>query len=421
MRDARPTMMRNLLLAFGLLLGIAAPSCAQADEKGISDFLGLKGKTSPGQSPVEWSASLESDKGPLGEVVLRLSAKIPPDHWIYATKPEQGPETKITVKKSDGLGAVDKQFVADHPPELIEDPSLGQRVEKYFKKVTWTRRYSKKAEVSPESVSVSGIVEFQVCDKHTCQLGKFPFEVKLASSSGTAAQPVAGDRSTRFEHLHGKKDSPKVEATWTVSVSPQQLRRGGEVTVTVRRRPESELACLSTLRPEVRRRRFVAYGDRSNALQRADPIGDVIFRPAPTVKHPEGDNGKIEMFHEGSVVWTRRFKIADDVVDGKVPLTGKVAWQMCKGSGLCLLATGFEFGGALSVSENEILGALPLTVNTTLDSANAGEAIDKLRLDAPYDSGVNKVAAAGSPAEVRDPSEVAAPKDDGGSRLSRAV
>src|SRR5882724_1214485 len=109
MRDDRWGDMRNLLMIFGLLIAALIPSYAPAEEGGFQDVLGLRGKGAAAQSPVEFTASLVPD-GKNGEVVLRISAKLPPDHYIYSTTPGQGPETKITVARVEGLEAVGEDF-----------------------------------------------------------------------------------------------------------------------------------------------------------------------------------------------------------------------------------------------------------------------------------------------------------------------
>src|SRR5262245_3369975 len=116
MRDDRPVNLRNFLNCFGLTIAFLVPACAPGQESGFQDVLGLRGKGGA-QDPVKFSASLESESQP-GELILRISATIAPDHYIYSTTPGQGPETKIRMTRVEGLEAASDQFEADHPPEI---------------------------------------------------------------------------------------------------------------------------------------------------------------------------------------------------------------------------------------------------------------------------------------------------------------
>src|SRR5260221_392464 len=123
MRDARPMFFHKPFLALALVVSAAAQASAFAQVDGFQDLLGLKGKRGLGQSPAEFSASLVPDGEP-GEVSLRISAKLPPDHYIYSTTPGQGAETKVTVNRIEGLEAIDDDFSADHPPKTEDDKYL---------------------------------------------------------------------------------------------------------------------------------------------------------------------------------------------------------------------------------------------------------------------------------------------------------
>src|SRR5579872_5894805 len=133
MRNDRARSLRNLFLAIGLAIGLAIPACAPAAGQGIQDLLGQKGTGAAEQTPIQFDASLERD-GQSDVVILRISAKLAPDHWTYAVtsgdvvKPGI-PTTKITVKPTPGLEEVGKEFEPDHPPKEVHDPNIGGQVE----------------------------------------------------------------------------------------------------------------------------------------------------------------------------------------------------------------------------------------------------------------------------------------------------
>src|SRR5262245_39046461 len=82
MRDDRPRYQRNILKIIGLAIALLTASCAPAQDKGFQDVLGLPGQGAGSRNPVEFSVSL-APGAQSGEVILRISAKISPDHYIY--------------------------------------------------------------------------------------------------------------------------------------------------------------------------------------------------------------------------------------------------------------------------------------------------------------------------------------------------
>ncbi len=415
MRDLRPMFFRKTILALGLAICAGAPVCVFAQSGGFQDFLGLKGKRGTAQSPAEFSASLVPDGQP-GEVALRISAKLPPDHYIYSTTPGQGAETKFTIGRADGLTAIDDDFSADHPPKTEDDKYLGM-LEKYYNKVTWSRRYRLESGVDPENVSIAGIVKYQICDKQSCRPNlKYEFDLKLSGAVASASKPArsatqpvaidasAGDRvSTRFEHLYGKKGSQTVEGVWTVWLEPRQARPGDEVTMTVRAElnPKWHVYPLDLAKSPDGGSLPTAIG--LTQLSGLKPLGSSFSGPVPIEVASAGEEGKVERYHEGRIEWSRRFKVADDASEGIIPVSGKVAWQMCNSKGLCLLATGFQFEGKLVVAKDEVPDPVALDITAKLDLAQAGETIDEFRLNGsqvPNGVGTSSPAIAGGPVTV---------------------
>jgi thiol:disulfide interchange protein DsbD len=381
MRDCCPGLLHKVFLPIGLSAVLGFASCAPADEKGFQDAFGLAGRGASAQSAVEFTATLVSEGKP-GEVTLRLSAVIPPENWIYSTTPGQGPETKITIKAARGLEEIDAKFEADHSPEIVEDPNLERTVEKYFKKVIWTRRYRINAGVSAESASVAGLVRYQVCDKHSCRLGKYEFDAKLASApvpAGGSRAAVPQNESTRFEQRVGKEKS--VEGTWTVSLSPKQARPGDDVTITV----EANLNPGWHVYALDQRQLPDGSGPSATVIGLSEQVPLLAVTPAfvgpNPIDEPSEWEGLNQRYHEGRIQWIRKFHIPADTANGSIALAGKVAWTMCN-SRKCEPATGFEFRGMLVVSNEVLPDAVPLFVTSKLDVATAGQALDELRLNA---------------------------------------
>lgn len=379
-----------------LALAVGAVSCARGDEQGFQDILNLNGKTARAQSPADFSAVLvPTDQS--GEFSLRISAKLPPDHYTYSTTQPSGAATKITMSREDGLDALTDDFEADHLPEIVDDTFSGA-LEKYYKKVTWSRNYRLKAGVAPESISVAGLVVYQVCDKLSCRPNlKYAFDVKLTASGASAAKPGApprlqgtssspvraasnADPSTRFQQMVGSRDAPTLGSTWTVSLQPMQARAGEVVTVTVQAdlEPGWHVYALD--------QRQLPNGEGPSPtvigvteLGGLVPVNRWFTGPKPS-ESPSEWKGLNQRYHEGQVQWVGKFRVPDDAAEHDISLNGKVAWQLCN-SGGCQLATGFEFAGKLIVADEQIADAVPFIVTARLRVPEAGAAIDELRVD----------------------------------------
>lgn len=380
-------------LALGLLCFLAAVPRVRAGEQGFQDPFGLKAKRGAAGAPAEITAVLAVTGQP-GEVALRISAKLPPESYIYATTESSSAGTKITIDRTEELEPVDDHFKPDHPAKVVEDPVLERKVEKHYGKVTWTRFYRFKSGANPENAAIAGVVKYQVCDDNACRPATYKFDVKLSGSAAalpapaarpepaTASLPADNDSSSRFDQLVGRRESQTVGGTWRVTLAPRQARPGDEVTVTV----EAELqpgwhvyALDQTQLPNGQGPAPTVMG-----LGGADglvPVDASFNGPKPIEKPSEGWKGLVERYHEGRVRWTRKYRIAAGSEERDLLVTGKVAWQMCN-SGGCLPPTGFEFRGTLVVADDEIPDALPLQVTGKLRAAQAGEAIDELRLAA---------------------------------------
>src|SRR5579872_4910214 len=180
MSEFCPCIMRKALFAIGLVVALAGPACAPAGDGKIPDAFGLKGQAAAVKSAAEWSASL-TPSSRSDEFVLRISAKLPPEHHIYSTTESQGAETKFEIKRAEGLEPLGDAFVPDHQPKVVNDPDLERVVEEYFDQVTWSRHFRLKSGASAGTASIAGVVRYQICNTGTCRQEKYAFDVKVAA------------------------------------------------------------------------------------------------------------------------------------------------------------------------------------------------------------------------------------------------
>lgn len=379
---------RKALLAIGLAILIAVPVCAQFGKSGLPDTLGLRSNKPAAGNGAEWSAALERS-GKTDEVTLRLSVKLAPEHYVYSTAHANGALMKLNIKEATGVEQIDDAFLANRDAERVNDLDLNEIVEKYHDQVTWSRKYRIKPGADAAAIAVAGEVVYQICDAQTCRPGqKFAFAAKLAQADASvlptdasvaAKREKAVDASTRFEQFDGNGANRTVVGTWLVQVEPKQVVPGGNVTVTV----QAELAPHWHIYALDQQSLPDGSGPSPTGIGLTESSGlipvDRSFRgPAPIERVSDAYDGLMERSHEGKISWTRRFKVPEGAA-GELPLRGKVAWQTCY-LRKCLLVTGFEFQGELTVGDREISGTLPLTVTAKLRGPEAGEVVDEFRL-----------------------------------------
>jgi thiol:disulfide interchange protein DsbD len=369
------------------LLGFLGTLPAAADGE-LDDILGIKGRAGASKPGADWTATLLPGVRQ-GEVTLRISAKVPNGSWIYSTAKGIGEETRIDVRRADGLEPVGDGFVADHNPEAVRDAALDKIVEKFHDQVTWSRNFRVKEGANQKAILVSGLVNYQICDTSNCRQMKYEFKAELTSqtrsdSASSTTQSGGSNLKTRpegtaeaeFQQFVGPRDSQRLGSAWSVSLAPRQAEPGGEVTLTIaaRMEPGWHVYALDQEQTPDGQGPLPTVIEVTGALT---PLASAFTGPAPLVKPSEGFAGLNERYHEGHVEWTRTFRVPNKA-EAEISLGGRVAWTMCN-SGGCQPATGFEFQGSLIVADHAIPESGPLAIVRKLRSAEANEAIDEIR------------------------------------------
>lgn len=367
----------------------------------LQDTLRLGGNGESPDLPIEFQSKLVPVSGGNGATVeLRITAKIPPKHYTYSTAPNNGTGTQIKLSSIQGLEPVDKAFVADHAPKIVTELGFENKevkYEKYVDQVTWIQKFRIQGGDAGQPLSISGSIKYQVCNERTCRRPTpHEFTAVLAESVSAPAveenatspeSPKAAAKSepavpalatTTFEHFVGRKANPALAATWKVSIEPSQARPGDIVTIQV----ETDLKDAWHVYALDQGKTAdgagpIATGIKFESAGRLDPVTPQFGGPKPIEKASEAWEGLQERFHEGHVVWTRRFKVPDTAPLGNLPVSGGVAYQMCNQLG-CQPPTGFSFGGNLLIADTAIAEAASLAVLGKLSAALATELVDEV-------------------------------------------
>lgn len=339
MPDLPRKMTRKPLLALWLLAAITACATATADEEGLRSNPLARGKAGGGKP----QANLEVELVPAGttdEVVLRVKATVPPEHYLYSTNDNGGAETRFEIKSLTGLEPIDEAPVADHAPVPFEDPYLERTVEKYYDQVTWTQRFRRTDAGKSSEAALKGVIHYQVCNKKTCTPSKLPFDVKLAAEVAVdpreekeeeddSALPAGGPA---FKDLQlggaGHRGSMPVPEFHT------RLRPGmqrDELVLEIRVAIPREYYIYSTT--EQGGARTVINLSRTDGLEPTEePYG---VNPSPKLVVEDDIDGKPQTLEEhfDSVTWTKQFR---KTAGGSTPavVEGVIEYQIC-GGGVC--------------------------------------------------------------------------------------
>lgn len=409
MTHSGPSTLRKFSPFAALFLSAVCCFPAFAQDLKLSDDFGVK--SSVKDSLVEFEVGLSPAEPAAGsEVTLSITAKIPPEHYIYSTKPKPGAETKITVAPSRDLQPIDDAFQADHPPKVtIEDDGLGkpQESEKYTGQVTWTCRYRVAENANLATASIQGQVEYQICNTRTCRRPKpFTFDVKLSEAAGVQQAPLATEpaaatelpvqandkpasaqRIPAYTHVLKRKSGEQVLATWFVTLQPGEAKPGDVVTLSVEAdvQPPWHIYAIDQGKTATGEGPFptAIQVEGAEKLESLDPS----FQAQPPHEEPsEGWEGLVERFYEKNVVWTKRFKIPANMALGKVPLSISVEYQVCK-KGSCVK-------GNFAVAGEFVIAAQPAGNNQAI-AANAAQN-PQVVVEKPVAAKDNQVVAAGN-------------------------
>jgi len=167
------------------------------------------------EDPVDWSFSSKS----LGDGLFELQFKATVDgHWhLYGMDlPEDGPvPTSFMFKESSDYTLVGK---TTEPKGIeVDDPVFMMRL-KYFE---GSAVFKQKVKLSAEAATISGELEFMVCDDSKClppELVDFSFPLKKADSpTATVAETPAEEKQTE-EAEHEEESGILTPVTWTNSI-----------------------------------------------------------------------------------------------------------------------------------------------------------------------------------------------------------
>ena len=320
-----------------------------AQSSGFKDLFGDSLAPKPMGKP-EFKATLTpSSAKPGQEVTLTVSAKLPPETYIYATSGDFEARTQITTTKLEGLEAVDQDFKPDRNPELKFEPLFGHEVGKYYGEVSWTKAFRIAPEADTKKVAVDLKLQGQYCSEGpggTCTPIQPPLKLRatLSEEENESEEPPAIPYDVTRRPKRGKTNPVELR----FQLAPTKAS-GGKVV---------KLAITTTLDPEwhIFSSTFTGEGGTRteftlDKIYGMKPLGDswVPSRP-PEIKEIPDLGLRQEIYHE-QVTWTREFEVLPDARPRAFGVEGSIVYQTCKDS--CLPPRSEEF--VLGVTSDDMI------------------------------------------------------------------
>ncbi len=296
----------------------------------------------------------------VGEIVtLEIRIGLGPEAYVYSQNPNVGAETRINIKQVTGLEPIDGRFIPDKEPKTVIEPLFDNaKLEKFYGGVTWSRKYR----VTAPQASVSGQINFQVCDEATCNPFEEPIQLTLKVAEANAPTPSLKMLLEEAEPSVSR-DDPAAKVTETsrprltgTLLASQTLRSDREVggdkepisfeaeLLELPSQEEGLSEVVLAIRGRIEGKWHLYALDQDpkmfalpTVIKVEETVGltpiDAQFLPdhAPEVTHPLED--VTQLVHHGEVTWQRRYRLDPALFSGSV--TGSIRYQVCE-DGSCL-------------------------------------------------------------------------------------
>lgn len=323
------TVGRKLCL---LALLLAATPVVQAQSSPFKDLLGGAGGAAP-TAKAEFIAVLTPTTAKPGEeVTLTVTAKLPPQSYIYATTGDFEMRTQIHTKNVIGLQPVEEDFKADREPETKMDPILKQKLSKFHGDVSWSKKYRIDPSASVDQVAIELELEGQYCSEHgTCTPIKPP--VKLAASLSGEKSAAAGDSPTVPYSLkvRPKKSKSAGPVEFHFLLAPTKTSAGKTVKLAITANLDEGWHTFSTT--------FKGEGGTATEISidkvyGLKPTGTTFTPDRPPELHEVVEPSKRytqEIYHK-QVTWVQDFEVLTDAKPRAFGVEGTITYQTCKES-----------------------------------------------------------------------------------------
>ncbi|MGH7126985.1 MAG: hypothetical protein ACREIV_00345, partial [Planctomycetaceae bacterium] len=223
---------------------------------------------------------------------------------------------------------MDDRFTPDRPPEIADQ--YGQMVEKFDRRVTWTRRYRIEHDADPDAIAVAGTLTGVFCSTGKdglCIPIRPPreFHADLTLVEAPAAKVLPFEVTTTPTRKLGSKEVPD-PATFTFRLSPENAQPGERVTLSITADLEGNWHTFALdQNPE---HTGLPTRIKLTRIQNLKPLSD-DFQPSTPPDLAEDPDGREQRLHHGEITWTRGFEVPPQTDPGEYGVSGTIVYQLC--------------------------------------------------------------------------------------------
>lgn len=323
------------LIAF--VITFATLSTAHAQLENFRDPLGgafgAKKTEKASFSAVLWPATAK----PGEEVTLTVTAKLPPNSYIYAMTGTFEMRTRIEAKELVGVEPIDDAFQPDREPETKFDSILDQELSKFHGDVSWTRKYRLKEGTEPDKVSIQLDLSGQYCfegpsgqcipifppARVVAKLGDKPSTDKAGNDP--AGKPADAD-AVRFEYSERPKAGKLNPAEFHYQLGPS-ANGNNRVLLLITMKLDHEWHTFPT--------NFEGEGGQPTAIILTNVYGmNPIATDFKANREPElkvEEDLRLQIYHD-EVTWVKEFDLLPGMAPNAFGVEGTIKYQVCKDS-----------------------------------------------------------------------------------------
>lgn len=310
---------------------------------GIDDFKvplpGADVAAAEGDEGAIVTATLAADEANPAEAVLSVEVSLPRGFYIPSTAETNPKPTRFKLTSIEGLEPIDAEWKADRAPKSVTEPAPNGKglatIEKFFGKVTWSRRYAMTADAASAKVGIDA----QYCSSDeggVCRLLMESYVVSLG---------VADTETFPFEYEERPVRLGPYPGIARIKLAPKDAKKGDEVAVTVTIDLDKKWHVYSTTMAKQIGGEATTIDLTLHGLEAVDKAFKADRKPV--VHDNEFDEGKQLEYFENSVTWTRKFK----VTEAPFGVRGKLRFQTCADACKPAATVDFALGTVEAVAE----------------------------------------------------------------------
>ncbi len=322
-----PVWLEAVLFVVGMLV---CPVSAQLP--GFDDpFGGRLAKNKAGKAVFTATLSPSTAK-PGDEVTLSVTAKLPPDSYIFSMTGDFEQRTQITEAKVVGLEPVDTEFQPDRAPETQFDAILNQTLSKFHGDVTWSKKFRVAADAVSENVAIDLLLTGQYCSEGEggqCTLIKPPVKMRATLLAAAPAEKSSDEQKATFQFNKRPTRGKTNPVELRFQLAPTTSSNSKTVKLAITMVLDEGWHTFSTT--------FGGEGGTPteitlDKIQGLKPVGNGFIpnRP-PEIKVEESLGLRQEVYHD-QISWIQEFEVLPNTAPHRYGVEGTITYQTCRES-----------------------------------------------------------------------------------------